>query len=68
MCGIKYAPYTIVLVYMKEVQETRKIDTLMSTPVKEVQKRYQLELTRYQQQIARVKKILLLLKNKAAAA
>ena len=67
MCGIKYAPYTIVLIYMQEIEETRKIQSLMNTTVKEVQKRYQLELTRYQKQIARVKKILILRnKNKAA--
>jgi hypothetical protein len=47
-------------------QNLERIRILMSTPVKEVQKRYQLELTRYQKQIARVRKLLLIRKNKAA--
>jgi hypothetical protein len=51
---------------MEEAEETRKVHAFMSMPVKEVQKRYQLELIRYQKQIARVKKTLLTRKKKAA--
>jgi hypothetical protein len=46
-------------------KKTRKTSVAMSTFNKEVQKRYQLDMTRYQKQIARVKKILR--KSKAAA-